>query len=107
MRSQKLASEVGVFEQSTFDVLKGVRARGCLLVSSDCAKMVADQAFGAKMGETLAIVEAEHQTGEVAPAGLGRVAGACGAKVRLEATAMGANAGELSGADTNHQASLA
>ena len=89
MRSQKLASEVGVFEQSTFDVLKGVRARGCLLVSSDCAKMVADQAFGAEMGETLAIVEAEHQTGEVAPAGLGRVAGACGAKVRLEATGLG------------------
>lgn len=27
--------------------------------------MVADQAFGAEMGETLAIVEAEHQTGKL------------------------------------------
>ena len=65
--------------------------------------MVTDQAFGADMGETLAAVDAEHQWAEVAPAGLGRVA----PEVRLEATAMGANAGDLSGAEIDHQASLA
>ena len=67
---------------------------------------LADQAFGAEMRGALAVVEACDEAAEAAPANLGRVAGACGAEVRLEAAASGLDAGDLAGAQIDHQVKL-
>ena len=61
------------------------------------------EARGAEVSAALAVVEAEHKSAEAAPAGLGRMAGACGADVQLKVSALGADAGDLSGAEIDHQ----
>ena len=66
---------------------------------------LADQAFGAEMREALAVLEACDEAAEAAPAGLGRVAAGVG-EVWLEAAASGLDAGDLAGAQIDHQVKL-
>ena len=66
---------------------------------------LAAQAAGAQVREARAILEAEHQMAQAAPAGHGRAAAGVG-DVGLEAAALGANAADRAGAEIDHQVEL-